>query len=173
MSERRLDTTLWLPVPREEAFEFFGRAENLERITPPWLRFQITSDLPIDMRAGAEIRYSLRLHGIPIRWRTEITNWEPAERFVDEQRQGPYRLWQHEHTFSDERGGTRIDDTVRYAFTAGPIEPLVHRWFVAPDLERIFAFRHQAVARELLGARASEAEIGEVRLSRPARGSAA
>lgn len=131
---------LWLPRPPGEVFPFFADAGNLELLTPPLLRFQILTPRPIEMRAGTLIDYRLRIHGIPVRWRSEITVWEPERRFVDEQRRGPYRLWHHEHTFEPHDGGTLCRDTVRYAVA---FDFLVHDLLVRPDIERIFAFREQ------------------------------
>jgi ligand-binding SRPBCC domain-containing protein len=91
------------------------------------------------MGEGTIIDYRLKLHGVPLRWRSEITGWDPPVKFVDEQRRGPYRHWIHEHTF--ESVGARrtiVRDRVRYAVPGGR---LVHRLFVAPDLERVFAYR--------------------------------
>lgn len=153
---RLLRTSLWLPRPIGEVFAFFADAGNLEAITPPWLRFRIVTPRPIAMRAGALIDYGLRLHGIPMRWRTEITAWEPPHRFVDEQLRGPYRLWRHEHTFREEDGGTRVRDEVRYRVLGGP---LVEPWLVRPDLRRIFTFRTEKM-QELLGP-SGEAAAGE------------
>lgn len=134
----------WLPQPPEVVFPFFGEAANLDAITPPWLDFKITTPPPIVMRAGTLIDYRLRLRGVPLRWRTRISVWEPPFRFVDEQLHGPYRLWIHEHTFTAERGGTLARDHIRYAV---PFDWLVHRWLVRPDLERIFAHRLTVMAR--------------------------
>jgi ligand-binding SRPBCC domain-containing protein len=143
---RSLHTELWLPLPREEAFAFFGDAHNLEAITPPILRFQVLTPKPIPMAEGTLIDYRLRLRGVPIRWRTLISAWEPPFRFVDEQLRGPYRLWRHEHTFHEVDGGTQIVDHVDYDHAFGG---LVERWLVRPDLERIFSYREQRL-RELL-----------------------
>jgi ligand-binding SRPBCC domain-containing protein len=99
------------------------------------------------MRPGALIDYRIRLQGVPLRWRSEITAWEPPYRFVDEQVRGPYRLWHHEHTFRREGDYTRVIDHVRYAVWGGA---LVERLFVRDRLDRIFRFRHQRIA-ELLG----------------------
>jgi ligand-binding SRPBCC domain-containing protein len=96
------------------------------------------------MRAGATIAYRLRVHGLPIRWTSEITAWEPPYRFVDEQRRGPYRLWHHTHTFEEQSGGTLARDSVRYAV---PFGRLAHRLIVRRDVEQIFAFRQEALKR--------------------------
>lgn len=147
MRIRELHRELWLPRPPEEVFPFFADAGNLERLTPPLLNFQILTPRPIEMRAGTLIDYRLRIRGIPVRWRSEITVWEPQRRFVDEQRRGPYRLWHHEHTFEPRDGGTLCGDTVRYAVV---FDFLVHRLLVRPDIERIFAFRQEKL-REIFG----------------------
>lgn len=142
------ESELVLPRPRAEVFPFFADAANLERITPPWLNFRIVSPLPIEMKSGATIDYRLRVRGIPIGWRTEIRSWEPPERFVDVQLRGPYRLWEHTHTFEEVPGGTLCRDRVRYAVLGGA---LVERLLVRPDVETIFRERAR-VLRELFPA---------------------
>ncbi len=149
----------FLPRPRAEVFAFFADAGNLEALTPPLLRFEILSPLPLAMRAGALIDYRLRLHGVPITWRTEITAWEPPLRFIDQQLRGPYRLWHHEHTFEEVDGGTLATDRIHYAFL--PL-PGVHRWFVEPDLRRIFGYRLERM-HELFGRGSASAEPLRIR----------
>ncbi len=138
---------LWLPRPRPEVFAFFADARNLEAITPPWVNFRILTPTPIEMRAGALIDYRIRVHGLPLRWRTEITLWDPPFRFADTQLRGPYRRWVHTHAFEEKDGGTLCLDDVRYSVLGGA---LIERLFVRRDIERIFAHR-QAVMRRLLG----------------------
>jgi ligand-binding SRPBCC domain-containing protein len=135
-----------LPGSPEEVFPFFADAGNLEAITPPWLGFRIVTPRPIEMRPGALIEYRLRLHGLPLRWRTRIEEWVPSERFVDRQLSGPYRLWHHTHSFRPHpEGGTVMTDTVRYALPLGPLGSLAHALLVRRDLERIFDYRAEAV----------------------------
>lgn len=136
-----------LPGPPAEVFEFYADAANLERITPTWLGFRISTPQPIEMRPGALIEYRLRLHGLPVRWLTRIETWEPGERFVDVQVKGPYRLWHHTHTFEAHAEGTRVRDEVRYALPFGPLGELAHRLLVRRDLERIFDFRCASVSK--------------------------
>jgi ligand-binding SRPBCC domain-containing protein len=141
-----LATWQWLPRPRAEVFAFFADAHNLERITPTFLNFHVLTPSPIAMRAGALIDYRLRLRGLPLRWQSEITAWEPPSRFADVQRRGPYRRWDHTHTFDEEDGGTMVRDHVLYQLI-GPdvLTRVVNSLLVAPDTRRIFAFRHAAL----------------------------
>ena len=148
-----LEREQWFPRPLEEVFAFFADAGNLEAITPPWLGFEVLTPRPIAMRPGTLIDYRLRLRGVPLRWRTEISVWQPPHRFVDEQRRGPYREWVHEHTFAAVDGGTLVRDRVRYRVPGGW---LVHELFVRRDVERIFDYRRERLA-SLLGAAAARA----------------
>ncbi len=141
-----LESRLFLPRPLEVIFTFFADADNLETITPSWLRFAILTPRPIQMRAGALIDYRLSLHGVPLHWQSEITAWEPPHRFVDEQRRGPYRTWIHEHTFAERDGGSEVRDFVRYVPPGGwPVDIL----FVRRDVRRIFEYRVRKL-REIL-----------------------
>jgi ligand-binding SRPBCC domain-containing protein len=140
----------WLPRPVEEVFPFFADARNLEELTPPLLHFRILTP-KVEMRPGALIDYTLKIRGVPVRWRTEITAWEPPLRFVDMQQRGPYRLWRHLHTFEARDGGTLCGDVVEYALPRAPGRSLVHKLLVRPDLERIFDYRAQVMQRRFGG----------------------
>lgn len=134
----RINEALLLPYPREQIFRFFSDARNLGRLTPPWLRFSIRNDLPIEMGEGTVIRYSIRIRGVPVGWVSEITEWRPPVEFCDVQRRGPYRFWIHRHIFESVPDGTRVIDRVDYDVPGGAV---VNRLFVAGELRRIFAYR--------------------------------
>lgn len=153
------EATLWVPRPVEEVFPFFADPRNLETITPSWLNFKLLTPLPVEMRVGALIDYRLRLHGIPISWQTEITQWEPPLRFVDIQRRGPYRKWVHYHNFLQRNGGTEVQDQVEYQMFGGA---LLNRLFVKSDVERIFSYRRR-VLTQFLEARPEEPGFREDR----------
>ena len=135
-----LRKTIWLPQPRAKVFEFFSNAGNLDCLTPAWLNFAILTPASSKMKQGSLLDYRLRIRGIPIRWQSEIAVWVPPHRFVDRQTKGPFSLWIHEHTFEDRDNGTVVGDNVEYAVPGGRI---VQKFLVAPDIERIFKYRHK------------------------------
>ena len=140
----------WFPRPLDQVFSFFADARNLEKITPDFLRFQVlrSSDHPI--RRGTLIDYRLRLHGVPLTWRTRIDEWVPDSRFVDRQLRGPYKLWHHTHEFEAHNGGTLMRDHVRYQLPFGTLGKAVAGKFVRRDVERIFRHR-QLRTRAIFG----------------------
>ena len=134
-----------LPAPVEDVFSFFSKAENLNLITPPWLHFKILTPPPIHMGKNALIDYAIKLLGLRMTWKTEITDWKPPDRFIDRQIKGPYRVWEHTHLFKEKEGHTQMEDIVRYAVPGFVLSPFIHFLFVRPRLERIFAFREQRI----------------------------
>ena len=118
-----------LEHPLDEVFAFFAAARNLERITPPWLRFEVRTPEPVRMEVGALIDYRLHYRGVPLGWTSQIEVWEPGRQFVDRQLRGPYGLWHHRHTFSEAAGGTVIEDEVHYAAPFGVLGELAQPLF--------------------------------------------
>lgn len=135
----------WIPKPIDEVFEFFSLAENLEKITPPWLNFKIIKQSTPTIEQGTCIDYQLKLHGLPIKWRTEISNWRPPFEFTDTQLKGPYHLWQHTHSFSDLAGGTLMEDRVLYELPLGALGRITAGSFVLKDVRAIFDFRQKQI----------------------------
>ena len=152
MSEQVFRASQDLPLPRAQVFAFFTDPANLELLTPPWLGFRILTTPPLARGAGAVYDYRLRLHGLPLRWRTLITAWEEGGSFEDLQVRGPYALWRHCHRFEDlPGGGTRMHDEVHWRLPLGWLgklaAPLVRR-----DVAAIFSYRRQALGELLAGA---------------------
>jgi ligand-binding SRPBCC domain-containing protein len=135
-----LERTQVVPVTLEEAFAFFADARNLEKITPPWLRFRIL-EAPTTLQRGSLLLYRLGLFGVPIRWRTEITDWRPPTGFTDAQTSGPYRRWEHTHRLRRVDGGTEIYDHVLYRLPYEPLASVVAPLTVRPWLAAIFDYR--------------------------------
>ena len=141
----RLETRLLLKESIGNVFEFFSNVHGLETLTPPWLNFKVRSMNRSMIGEGAEIDYKLRVHGIPLRWKSRILDWDPPFRFVDEQIVGPYRWWHHEHQFVECDEGTWVTDRVDYGV---PLGWLSHRLIVSRDLQRIFRFRHEKLLEQ-------------------------
>jgi ligand-binding SRPBCC domain-containing protein len=133
--------------PLEEVFAFFARPENLEQITPSSLGFVIKTPTPIEMKKGALIDYTIRVNGVPLRWRTLITEYDPLNRFVDEQVKGPYAYWQHKHTFKSVDGGTLIIDDLKYALPLGWLGQIAHWVFVSRKIRHIFDHRSEVIRK--------------------------
>lgn len=144
----RLIHHLRVPLPRAAVFPFFASAENLAAITPPELGFRLVTPLPIDMREGTLLDYTIRIAGIRLLWRSAITLWDPPHAFVDTQAQGPYAHWAHLHRFTETDGETTIEDVVDYRLPFGILGRLGHPW-VRRRLDHIFRFRSVAVRRLL------------------------
>jgi ligand-binding SRPBCC domain-containing protein len=141
-----LTSKQYVSAPLDEVFAFFGKPENLGRITPGWLGFQILTPSPVQMRQGALIDYQISLGPFPTRWRTMITAFDPPHLFVDEQLSGPYSFWHHTHRFEATGSGTTIYDEIRYVLPFGPLGTLVHAVAVRRQLRGIFAHRREVIA---------------------------
>lgn len=139
----------WVARPLERVFPFFEQPENLALITPPSLGFRLLTPGPVRMEKGRVIDYTIRVLGLPTRWKTLISTYDPPWCFVDEQISGPYSFWHHTHRFEQRHGGTLLYDEVRYALPLvlmGPAGELVHTVYLRPTLERIFDYRRQVFA---------------------------
>jgi len=137
-----LKKSLELSANLYDVFPYFAEASNLETITPPWLQFKILTPKPINMAIGARIDYRLHIHGFPLRWQSEITEWNPPFGFTDEQRMGPYRRWIHRHRFHETNAGCLVEDEIEYAVWGGS---LINSLMVQKDLTKIFDYRHRII----------------------------
>lgn len=135
------------PVVQDKVFHFFSLAENLETITPPSLQFKILKKSTPTMQKNTLIDYQLKIHGLPAKWKTKITDWNPPHRFVDNQESGPYKKWHHTHSFRTLRGGgTLMADRVIFKLPAGILGQIFANHLVRSDVENIFHFRTEILA---------------------------
>ena len=140
----RLSAVQHLDHPIDEVFPFFADAHNLEKLTPDFLKFEVLTPKPIEMRSGLILHYKLKVRALPIRWTTEILDWDPPHKFIDNQAKGPYALWHHTHTFEPtDDGATICRDEVRYRPAGWFLAPLVNRLAVQRDVTNIFRYRFE------------------------------
>jgi ligand-binding SRPBCC domain-containing protein len=150
MHSYRLYRHQFIPKPLAEVFAFFEDPQNLARITPKNLNFRNLAPQPVQVKEGARIFYQIKIKGIPIRWESLITQYDPPHLFVDEQVRGPYAFWRHIHRFKKEGVGTLMEDEVTYSLPWGPLGRLAHFLIVKKDLKKIFDYREKALT-EIFG----------------------
>ena len=146
-----LTATQWVPQPVDRVFAFFADPLNLERITPPFLRFHVRRRSTPDVREGTRFTYTLQLHGVPVLWRTRIEEWQSPHRFVDVQLLGPYAAWRHTHRFATDGNGTKLEDEVRYRLRCSALQDTPLLAWVHRDVQEIFRYRQRAIRSELGG----------------------
>lgn len=142
-----IEKAQWIPLPRDEVFQFFCEAKNLEAITPEWLNFHIKKMSTEKIQEGSLIDYKLKIKGVPASWRTLISSWRPPFQFVDEQLKGPYALWHHTHSFEEAQKGTLMLDQVIYKVPFGVIGNIVREVLIRSDVEKIFKHRQEQVPK--------------------------
>lgn len=143
----RLRRTQQLSCSMEAAWMFFSSPKNLARITPKALNFKVLTNTDDgDIYPGMEINYKVSpVMGIPLKWKTVITQVDPQKSFTDFQEKGPYKYWHHFHEFEMNNDGVLMKDTVDYELPFGVLGRLAHRLFVKSKLEEIFSYRYKVL----------------------------
>ena len=140
----------WVPQPLNDIFAFFSESKNLEVLTPEFLNFKVLHQSTEKITEGTRLDYKLCLHGIPVRWQSLITNWEPDTGFSDIQAKGPYSVWRHTHEFEERNGGTLIRDKVLFKVPFGAPGELILTGLIQKDLKKIFNYRKRKI-EEIFG----------------------
>lgn len=134
-------------APLETLWDFISSPQNLKKITPKNMGFDIqTRDLPEKIYQGMIIEYTVRpLLGIPTQWVTEITHVKDKSYFVDEQRVGPYRMWHHQHMLIPKDGGVLMKDIVSYKPPLDALGSIANMLIIKNKLNEIFDYRSKAL----------------------------
>lgn len=140
-----------IPVSPQDAWAFFATAVNLQKITPETMKFVIrTKNLAPKIFPGQIIEYHVSpLFGIPMYWKTEITEVEEGKYFIDEQRKGPYSTWHHEHYFKPIDGGVEMTDIVHYKIPYSIFGTIANAVLVKKKLSAIFRYRFHQIEKHL------------------------
>lgn len=136
--------------PLKETFAFFENPANLGKITPSWLSFKIVTK-DVQMRQGAQFDYVIRWLGLPMKWRSVISKYEPPYMFADEQLIGPYKTWHHEHGFKESPEGVIVSDHLEYSLPFGPLGTIAQAVLVKHQLEEVFRFRQRELSKIFKG----------------------
>lgn len=144
---RTFNAIQWVPHPIGEVFEFFSSEKNLEKITPKSLKFKVLSSSTEKIEQGTEIKYKLKIHGVPARWTTTIAVWNPPHEFIDDQKSGPYKKWHHMHRFEPMAGGTLLYDEVHFKLPFGKLGDITAGLLVERDVKAIFAHRKKVISK--------------------------
>ena len=136
----------FLPITLDKAWQFFATPGNLNEVTPAEMVFEITSEVPETMYEGLLIHYKMKpMLNIPINWCTEITHIREKEYFVDEQREGPYKIWHHEHHFKAVTGGVMMTYILHYDVGKSVFGWVADKLFVTKKVKAIFEFRRKTL----------------------------
>lgn len=131
------------------AWKFFSSANNLSEITPKDMGFIVITEMEDDeIYEGMTIDYYVSpLFGIKMKWQTEITHVDFQKSFIDFQKKGPYKLWNHHHEFIPNKEGVLMRDTIEYELPMGFLGEIAHRLFVKKKLEYIFDYRFRILSK--------------------------
>lgn len=140
---------LWINNQTPIVFHFFSDEKNLESITPQSLHFEVLQKSTDKIQTGTIIDYRLKIHGIPAKWKTEITSFIENKTFTDTQLKGPYHKWVHQHDFISCKNGTLMKDEVRYIIPMGIWGKLFAGHFIKKDVSNIFNYRNKTIAHFL------------------------
>jgi ligand-binding SRPBCC domain-containing protein len=134
----------------DQVWDFISRPENLKKITPDYMGFNIIGDdVPKKMYSGMIISYMVSpMLGIKTNWVTEITHIKEKEYFVDEQRVGPYKIWHHQHHIEQTENGVLMTDIISYNPPFGFLGRIANSLFIKKKLNEIFDYRTEAVIKE-------------------------
>ena len=143
--DRLFEQQQWTHKPLNEVFDFFSDEQNLEELTPPLLNFKVEGKSTEKIQEGTKIYYKLKIRGIPARWTSLITNWEPMTQFADVQIKGPYSKWYHRHLFRNLAGGVLLEDKVVYRLPFSRYGGNLLNWFIRKDIKTIFSYRRNII----------------------------
>lgn len=94
-----------------------------------------------------------------IRWVLEHRNYVEGRQFRDVQISGPFKSWQHTHSFLP--GGdcaSFLEDRIEYELPLGAIGAFFGYWFVQRKLQRLFEYRHRITKEAMLARSAARGE---------------
>jgi ligand-binding SRPBCC domain-containing protein len=157
MADHVLERRVFIPRARPDVFGFFADPRNLALVNPPGMRLAWLAPPPDVLAAGSVLDFSVRLLGVPVRWRVMIREFDPPYRFVDVQLWGPFSRWEHRHRFAEGAApdgtggaGTWVEDRLTYRLPLGALGSLAHAVAAGRSIAAMFDYRARRLV-ELLG----------------------
>ena len=147
MSTFYYTTEQLLPIDVNKAWDFFSSPGNLALIVPLALDFRILTPMnDPEIYEGMLINYTVKpLWGLKFHWETEICAMDKPLFFTDRQLRGPYKLWEHSHTFIKKDNGVLVKDEVKYRLPFGMLGNIIHSLAVRKKVEDIFLYRKKVL----------------------------
>ncbi|HKG23610.1 MAG TPA: SRPBCC family protein [Blastocatellia bacterium] len=149
MKTHRFTKRSEIDAPPEAVFAFHEKPGAVEELTPPWERVEMIEVAP-DLKPGTRTVFKVFMGPLSRLWVAEHTEYIPNRLFADVQRKGPFAYWYHRHIFeATDRNTTIMIDDVEYALPLGRASDLIAGRFVRAKLQRMFDYRHSALAEKL------------------------
>jgi len=138
-----------LPTTCEWAFEYLSAPGNLTAVTQPELQLEV-EEAPQRLEQGSRIHFSVGVMGVRVKSIHEIVSFESPQSFVEEQIEGPFASWRHEHIFrADQEGRISVIDLIDYERPSGMVGMIMTEDRIRQQLDEGFAYR-QDVLNNLL-----------------------
>lgn len=138
-----------IPASAEAVLAWHARDGAFERLTPPWANVRV-----LESHGGIEpgARRTLRIGFGPmgLRWSLEHEALQHGDGFADEQIEGPFRSWRHEHRFlPSDNGASVLEDRLTYTLPLDVSGDMVAGGFVRRRLDDLFRYRHDQTRHDL------------------------
>jgi ligand-binding SRPBCC domain-containing protein len=131
---------------RQEVCHFHTDTRNLPLITPPWISVMIMS-MDVPMREESHVELEIKRFGIPMYWKMKMSQLKCPEVVSDNMVQGPFPLFHHQRTFKHiNNTTTEMEETITLALPF----PILGKWlfpWIKRDMDKLFAYRHEATKR--------------------------
>ncbi len=135
------------PVSRQALWDWHLRPRAFERLMPPFDLAQVVEHS--GPRLGA--RTVVRLPFGPATFGLTVSHTEVSEghSFTDEQVEGPFAKWRHQHRFLDDGAGSRLEDAIELEPPLGALGRTVGARAIAERVERAMRYRHALLGLDL------------------------
>jgi len=98
-----------------------------------------------------QVTWRARHFGIPWKMAVRITELDRPRRFVDQQVNGPFESFRHQHDFEPTREGTRMTDTIEFVAPFGLIGRLAESLVLERRLRTLIEMRNRYLQQAAAG----------------------